>query len=252
MAGKLAHEDRAACGETRPGCRWACIHFPAWKRRAAFAEELEAARKQQLIAEESMAAAQLRAKEVEFYAAGVAAWYATRFEVDKSLMALSAGGVGLLVTLMTTKGVPNSSSFVLYTLALLSFSVSILALLSVFHLNSGHLEEVLNGVNGDDPKLVGLDRAAKWSFFLGALLSACIGISTAGRLLIEEKEKTMADNKSGTPTQLRESVSGAAQMRPTSNTGVMQKSVTGAAAIRPQASAPVQQSTPPAQSSGKK
>lgn len=37
-------------------------------------------------------------KRVEFYSAGLAAWYATRLEHDKSLLTLSAGGIGLLMT----------------------------------------------------------------------------------------------------------------------------------------------------------
>lgn len=38
-------------------------------------------------------------KELEFYKAGISAWYTTAFERDKSLLTLSAGGIGLLMTL---------------------------------------------------------------------------------------------------------------------------------------------------------
>lgn len=57
-------------------------------------------------------------KRVEFYSAGLAAWYATRLEHDKSLLTLSAGGIGLLMTLMTTVGVSSAESLVLYVCAL--------------------------------------------------------------------------------------------------------------------------------------
>ena len=43
-------------------------------------------------------------KKIEFYAASVAAWYESSLEHDKSLLTLSAGGIGLLITLLTTVG----------------------------------------------------------------------------------------------------------------------------------------------------
>lgn len=50
-------------------------------------------------------------KDIQFYAASVTAWFNTRLEHDKSLLALSAGGIGLLVTLLTTVGVKSIESF---------------------------------------------------------------------------------------------------------------------------------------------
>lgn len=41
-------------------------------------------------------------KRVEYYAASVNAWFNTSLEHDKSLFTLSAGGIGLLITLLTT------------------------------------------------------------------------------------------------------------------------------------------------------
>jgi hypothetical protein len=38
-------------------------------------------------------------KEVEYYAAQVNAWLNTKFEHDKSLLTLSAGGLGLLISI---------------------------------------------------------------------------------------------------------------------------------------------------------
>ena len=64
-------------------------------------------------------------KRVEFYSAGLTAWYNTRLEHDKSLLTLSAGGIGLLMTLMTTVGVSSAESLVLYICALVAFSVLI-------------------------------------------------------------------------------------------------------------------------------
>jgi tRNA A37 threonylcarbamoyltransferase TsaD len=40
-------------------------------------------------------------KKLAFYTAAVEAWVATRMEKDKTLLALAAGGIGLLATLLT-------------------------------------------------------------------------------------------------------------------------------------------------------
>jgi hypothetical protein len=43
-------------------------------------------------------------KDLAFYAASVEAWYSTGFERDKSLLTLAGGGIGLLITLLSTVG----------------------------------------------------------------------------------------------------------------------------------------------------
>src|SRR4051812_12163082 len=47
-------------------------------------------------------------KQVAFYGAVVTAWVETAMEKDKTLLSLSTGGIGLLVTLLTTVG-PSSN-----------------------------------------------------------------------------------------------------------------------------------------------
>jgi len=66
-------------------------------------------------------------KHVEFYSAGLTAWYTTRLEHDKGLLTLSAGGIGLLMTLMTTVGVSSAESLVLHVSALVTFLVCLIA-----------------------------------------------------------------------------------------------------------------------------
>ncbi|MFT0635166.1 hypothetical protein ACMFY5_24075, partial [Pseudomonas sihuiensis] len=60
-------------------------------------------------------------KEVEFYSANLNAWFNTRFEHDKSLLTLSAGGVGLLITLISTVGVRSIETLILYIFSLFCF-----------------------------------------------------------------------------------------------------------------------------------
>ena len=71
------------------------------------------------------------------------AWIDTRMEADRTMVALSAGGVGLLVTLLTAVTVPRSWILWLYGLAFLGFLLAIGSGLAVFKRNANHLEEAL-------------------------------------------------------------------------------------------------------------
>lgn len=183
-------------------------------------------------------------KSVEFYAANVNAWLNTKFEHDKSLLALSAGGIGLLITLLTTTGVKSIESLVLYIAALMAFISCLGALLWIFRRNARHLEGVVQGSETSDPLLVILDTVALAAFLLGVLLSALIGISTAVHSY-QEKERKMAEEKSQTPqhTALRESVNGVANMAP-SNVGIAKLSVEGISKLSPTNSAPAPAAAP--------
>lgn len=118
-------------------------------------------------------------KEVEFYSAAVNAWFGTRLEHDRSLLTLSAGGVGLLVTLLSTVGIHSVESLILYIVALISFLICLSVVLCIFKRNAAYLQAVINGSNDSDPLLGILDTAAISSFVLGALLSSIIGVAIA-------------------------------------------------------------------------
>ena len=111
-------------------------------------------------------------KKIEFYAASVAAWYESSLEHDKSLLTLSAGGIGLLITLLTTVGLGTSEALVLYIGAICSFVVSLVSILFVFRGNQRHIEDILSGKNqGADPILSKLDGTAIWSFGIGVVFT---------------------------------------------------------------------------------
>jgi hypothetical protein len=57
---------------------------------------------------------ELKAKNVAHYSVMLDAWIQTRMALDKSLITLSAGGVGVLVTLLTTVGVARPWQIYLY------------------------------------------------------------------------------------------------------------------------------------------
>jgi len=181
-------------------------------------------------------------KAVEYYAAQVNAWFNTKFEHDKSLLTLSAGGIGLLITLLSTTGVKSVESLILYVLALLAFIVCLGTLLWIFRRNASHLEDVAQGKASSDPVLMLLDNIAISSFLLGVVFSSIVGISTAVNSY-QEKEHKMAEDKTNTTQQtaLRESVNGVNNMAPT---GVAKLSVEGISRMSPANSAPTPATTP--------
>ena len=130
-------------------------------------------------------------KRVEYYAASVNAWFNTSLEHDKSLLTLSAGGIGLLLTLLTAVGLSSAEALVLYIGAIASFVVALIATLVIFRRNRTHIEEILSGKStSNDPLLTKLDATTLWAFGIGVLFSAIIGIAAAVHSY-STKEKTM-------------------------------------------------------------
>src|SRR5688572_7614081 len=101
-------------------------------------------------------------KAVAFYAAMVEAWVATRMEKDRTLLALAAGGIGLLVTLLTTVAPTSAWQLALYAVAGALFLATVILAIQVFDRNSHHLERVVNHQErGPDPLL---DKLDAWMF----------------------------------------------------------------------------------------
>ncbi len=186
-------------------------------------------------------------KEIELYAAGAGAWINTALELDKSLLALSAGGLALLITLLTTGGISEISLLILYFAALLSFLVCIVAVLGIFRRNQAHVEQVIvSGNPAPDPFLTILDRLAVSAFGLGAIFTAIIGISTAAasysgrgdRMTTDQKFRVLADQLGKSLNNL-----GSLQARPP----VVEAQPTAPVEVVPQAQVPAQ--TPAGQAS---
>ena len=151
-------------------------------------------------------------KAIAWYAAGLDAWYATRLEHDKSLLTLSAGGIGLLITLESTVGIPSLTAMIFASLAVLAFIACLVAVLLIFKGNSDHLEEVVQAGKGHSPRLAFLDRFAICAFLAGVILSCVVGFAGATRS-IATKRFDMADVKK-TTTYAADSVNGVHRMKP--------------------------------------
>jgi uncharacterized membrane protein len=196
----------------------------------------------------------------EWYAANLAAWFATRLEHDKSLLTLSAGGIGLLITLVSTVGIHSAESLILYILAFIAFVVCLAAVLWIFKRNSTHIEDVVTRRVRNDPWLTVLDNVAISAFLAGVILSCIIGVAAAVRSL-EAKESPVPvekivvianDSVNGllnmSPDALRRSFNGVANMAPAS---IPSATPAAAGASAAQASAPTPSATPATESKSK-
>lgn len=180
-------------------------------------------------------------KEVEFYSANLNAWFKTRFERDKSLLTLSAGAIGLLITLISTVGVRSIETLILYILALACFVVCLGVLLWIFKRNATHLEEVVRETQINDPLLDTLDRTAITSFMFGVVFSSIIGISIAIHSYIEKAPEMTDKIKVPNPTITQDSFNGITSMRPAA--GPRTSSVSGVSNMKPATPQPSPPST---------
>jgi hypothetical protein len=177
-----------------------------------------------------------------FYAARVTAWFGTRLEHDKSLLTLSAGGIGLLITLLSTTGLKSIESLLLYILALTSFVGCLGCVLWIFKRNAIHLEKVNLGHGDQDPVLTILDTVAIASFGLGVLLSSVVGIA-AGIHSFQKQEISMSIEDKGNRQTFSDSFDRVTNMQPQAP---LKRSFNNAASMKPDSSEPApQQATTP-------
>ncbi len=170
-------------------------------------------------------------KEVAFYAATVGAWLNTKFELDKSLLTLSTGAIGLLVTLLTTIGATSVEALVLYFFALLAFLTCLVSILFIFKRNSKHLENIFKEKETSDPLLKLLDTTAALSFLFGVVLTLIIGGATAINEFIQKEIKmTKPDNKTIHRVAVGDSINGLEALRPS---GGEKASVEGIVNMKP-------------------
>lgn len=184
-------------------------------------------------------------KDIQHYGASVNAWFNTALEHDKSILALSAAGIGLLTTLLTTADFVSAEALVLYILAILSFLIAIACVLFVFNRNKDYIERMISGANSaTDPGLTKLDHGAILAFAAGVVFSAVIGIS-AGINSYANGDSAMSNKPHNSDQhQLNESFNNASRLQPQNQET---KSFNGAAALRPSAPATTQPTNTPAQ-----
>ncbi len=130
-------------------------------------------------------------KNIEFHSQSVNAWYMSSLERDKSILTISSGGIGVMITLLTTTGINSYLTFSFFCLSIFFFLISILVIINVFGLNKKYITDVLSGDNVDDTKINFLDKIAIISFILGIIFTIIIGITVAvDKLNKHEKVKS--------------------------------------------------------------
>lgn len=181
---------------------------------------------------------EIEGKNIAYYSVLLQAWIGTRMERDKTLVTLSAAGIGLLVTLLTAVGVKHSWELVLYAGAVLGFLVAIWSSLVIYQLNSQHIEQAIRGSSERDPRLEKYDKTSLRAFIASATLTLGIGLTSAVNHLLKEGNTTMANEKKGQIQQphtvpLRESVDGLGKLAPH-----MKKSLDGITNLKPEITQP--------------
>lgn len=134
-----------------------------------------------------------------YQSALVNAWITVRLEEDKTLVALSSVGIGLLVTLLTSIGLLRFWHIVLYALAFLGFFISILSGLSILTKNANHIELILKQKPNESEKssqsLQKLEKRAKYGFIFGLAMSIVIGLILGADKLNERMSEPSTPTK---------------------------------------------------------
>lgn len=123
-------------------------------------------------------------KEVAYYSSLVSGWMETRMERDKSLLGLSSGGIGLLVTLFTTVGTVSPVTLFFYAFATVAFCGTIFCSLTILYRNADYVESILENNGSVENQLEGeLERLDWWNFwtFAAGVLST---VAVAGSSVI--------------------------------------------------------------------
>ena len=125
----------------------------------------------------------------------------TRTSANRTLVALSASGIGLLITLASLLDQPAILTMVLLGIATLGFLVGILVGMGIMHLDSVYLEEALRlGPEASGSRTERLIRACRyglWAFFvIGVLFSVAGTLAHTLPPLIAEFRDTLTDTVS--------------------------------------------------------
>lgn len=156
---------------------------------------------------------ELEAKNIAHYSVLLETWIQTRMARDKTLVTLSAGGVGVLVTLLTTLGISRPWQIWLYIGSFIGFLLTITLALVIYQKNSEQIENDLRGRSSEHLRLKAFDRASVVAFCFGAVFAVSIAVSSALTHPPKENERAMSDQET-TKGQLTKSLTGLSNLRP--------------------------------------
>lgn len=105
-------------------------------------------------------------------------WVDSRMEKDKSILAISSGAIGLLLTLSTQSGIKGPTQFAVYSLAILAFAVATVCAVVIFGANDDYLEAMIADQEATleadklGARLDRLDKILIGSFLCGIICAA--------------------------------------------------------------------------------
>lgn len=114
-------------------------------------------------------------KEVAYYAAVLSAYNTTNFELDKSLLNISAAAIGLIITLITTTSLLSTCIVIFAAISLFFFITNIIVILMIFHKNSVNLTYLATEVQKKIDTDV-YDYTARVAFVLGIMSAITFGV----------------------------------------------------------------------------
>jgi hypothetical protein len=147
------------------------------------------------------------------------AWLATRMERDRSILTLSAGGIGLLVALMTARRPESSGQMVIYLFASIAFVTALIAGLMIFKRNATYLEAELAAWRAGktdlgDAGLVQLDWTLLVAFVVGVVLTILVAIMSAWPSTKHGCHSMTERDRGSIPHTEKKSYSGVGKLRP--------------------------------------
>jgi hypothetical protein len=182
------------------------------------------------VKDESIIDSQLQEKLNIFYGAIVNGHIESSMERDKSLLTLSGGAIGLLITLMTTVRIKTWYEIVIYLCAFAVFAATIHLLLKVFDLNKGYYQQLAKDEKADDILLRKYDVRIYRLFIFGIFLLFVEGTIVTINQFQSNGDKTMAEEEKK-PIRLPASVTGLSNMVPDSQ--IIKKSIVGLQDMKP-------------------
>lgn len=135
---------------------------------------------------------ELEGKNISHYSVLLSAWVETRMERDKTLVTLSAAAIGLLVTILTTVGAQSWVDLLLILISFIGFCICILSSLTIYQLNSLHIENELKNTSSQNLNLEKFDKRSIKAFYFGVIFLVLFGLTNAFLFLID-KEMDMSN-----------------------------------------------------------
>jgi len=139
-------------------------------------------------------------------------------ELDKNILTLSSGAIGLLVTFINTFGVKTQCQIILYIISIGAFLIAIISSLIIFNNNAKYLEKIIQDPLYTSDLILGfLDKMLIATFIIGiigTILLSIISISNQKKGS-QMSEKTNIQQSSTRTIQLgNESLNNINNLRP--------------------------------------